>query len=261
MLHRIFIVALVFAALSRAAALHDEVDALIAAKAGQHPLSGPASDAEFLRRAWLDFDGGVPSAAEARAFLDDAAPDKRGRLLEKLISAPRYAERMAEAFHVMLMERRGDDGPWRAWLAEAFQANKPWDAMVREMLAPNFLDEKQGAAGYFMTRRLEKVGQQDTDYPGLTRDVGRLFMGVDLQCCQCHNHLTVKDYKQQDFNGLFVVFQNLKLQNADEKRKTKWLSEGALTAKAEFVSVLTEKKGATGPRVPFGEEVEVPAYK
>lgn len=241
------------------AALHDEVDALIAAKVVGQPIAGAASDAEFLRRVWLDLDGGVPSAAEARTWLDDAAPDKRERLLEQLLSAPRYPERMAEAFHVMLMERRGDDAAWREWLVQAFQTNKPWDAMTREMLTPDFFDEKQRGAGFFMTRRLEKVGQQETDYPGLTRDVGRLFMGVDLQCCQCHTHLTVKDYKQQDFQGLFVAFGNLKLQPADEKHKTAWLSEGALASKAEFVSVLTDKKGVTGPRVPFGDEVEVPA--
>jgi hypothetical protein len=258
--HRLSIAAFLLAALPCAAALHDDIDALIAVKAGAPRAVEAASDAEFLRRAWLDFEGGAPTAAEARAFLDDAAPDKRERLLEKLFAAPRFAERMADAFHVMLMERRGTDPAWRAWLVAAFQTNKPWDTMVKEMLAPDFLDEQQRGAGFFMTRRLEKVGQQDTDYPGLTRDVGRLFMGVDLQCAQCHSHLTVKDYKQQDFHGLLVVFQNAKLQPADERRKTPWLSEGALTARAEFVSVLTKKEGATGPRVPFGEEVELPAF-
>jgi len=257
-LPRYLIFALLFIAVSARAALHDDVDALLAARAGTHAIAGPADDAEFLRRAWLDFDGGVPSAAEARAFLDDVAPDKRARLLETLLAAPRFPERMAEAFDVMLMERRGPNREWREWLLASFRENKPWDRMVREMLAPDFFDEKQRGAGWFMTRRLDKVGQQETDYAGLTRDVGRLFMGVDLQCAQCHSHLTVKDYKQQDFNGLFVAFRNASLQPADEKRKTQWLSEGAFIARAEFVSVLTDKKGVTGPRVPFGEEVEVP---
>ena len=80
-------------------------------------------------------------------------------------------------------------------------------------LAIGYSPDLRGA-GFFATRRLDKVGQQDTDYPGLTRDVGRLFMGVDLQCAQCHKHLTVKDYKQVDFNGLFVAIQNTRLQAA-----------------------------------------------
>jgi hypothetical protein len=239
--------------------LRQDVDRLITEGAARQPLAPAASDAEFLRRAWLDFDGGIPSSTEARAFLDDRDAGKRAKLLERLIAAPRFAERMADAFNVMLMERRGTDPAWRQWLVESFRANKPWNTMAAEILAPNFLDEKARGAGYYMTRRLEKVGQQDTDYPGLTRDVGRLFMGVDLQCCQCHTHLTVKDYKQQDFAGLFVAFQNTKLQPASGTRKSAWLSEGLLTEKAKFVSVLTEKKGETGPRVPFGEEVPIPS--
>lgn len=238
------------------AALAPKIDALFFTK-DLKPAA--ADDAEFLRRVWLDFEGGIPTAAEARAFFADKSPDKRTKAIDRLIVAPRFAERMAEAFHVMLMERRGENEAWKTWLVDSFKTNKPWDAMVREMLAPDFLSEKQRGAGYFITRRLEKVGQQDTDYPGLTRDVGRLFMGVDLQCCQCHRHLSVDDYKQIDFNGLFAVYQNLKLQTADDKHKTPWVSEGLITAKYEFASVLTSKKAATAPRIPFGEEVMIPA--
>ncbi|WP_395740807.1 DUF1549 domain-containing protein [Prosthecobacter sp.] len=234
------------------------IDSLVLAKNPGQKVT-PAEDAEFLRRVWLDFEGGIPTPDEARAFLADTTPDKRSRLIDKLISSPRFSERMAEAFNVMLMERRGENDAWKAWLVNAFQTNLPWDAMVREMLAPDFLSEKQRGAGYFITRRLEKVGQQDTDYPGLTRDVGRMFMGIDLQCCQCHRHLSVGDYKQIDFNGLFAVYQNLKLQAIDDKHKTPWVSEGLVMAKYEFASVLTSKKAQTAPRVPFGEEVMIPA--
>ena len=260
---RIFLFALALAADVSAAgvSISGEIDALILAKAGIKEVSAPADDAEFMRRVWLDFDGGIPTADEARAFLADKAADKRTKLIERLIAAPRYAERMADAFHVMLMERRGDNDAWKAWLVESFKANQPWDAMVREMLAPDFLSEPKRGAGYFITRRLEKVGQQDTDYPGLTRDVGRMFMGVDLQCCQCHRHLTVDDYEQQDFSGLFTVYQNLKLQPVDDKRKVPWVSEGLIQSKYEFVSVLTAKKGQTAPRIPFGVEAMIPEAK
>ena len=57
-----------------------------------------------------------------------------------------------------------------------------------------------------------KNGQQVTDYPGLTRDIGRLFMGIDLQCAQCHDHLFIKDYKQVDFQGLYTVFSKTSIQ-------------------------------------------------
>ena len=240
--------------------LHRRVDQLIAAKAtaAKQPFAPPADDAEFLRRVWLDFSGGIPDAGETRKFIADQSPDKRAKVIEQRIAAPRFAEQMAEAFHIQLMERNGDNDEWRRYLAESFRANKPWDQMAREILGPDFKDEKLRGAGFFITRRLEKVGQQDTDYPGATRDAGRLFMGVDLQCCQCHKHLTVKDYKQVDFNGLFVAFQNTKLQEPAGDYRTKWLQEGLMTNKYEFISVLSSVKGATGPRVPLGVEVPLP---
>ena len=243
-----------------AAALHEQVDQLIAAKAqaAKQPLAGPADDGEFLRRAWFDFAGTIPSAEETRKFLADKSPDKRAKLLERLTTSPKFAEQLAEAFNIQLMERNGDSDEWRKYLTASFRANKPWDQMAREILGPDFKDEQLRGAGFFATRRLDKVGQQDTDYPGLTRDVGRLFMGVDLQCAQCHKHLTVKDYKQVDFNGLFVAIQNTRLQAAGGDYKVAWLQEGLMTNKYEFVSVLSSVKGATGPRVPLGVEVPLP---
>jgi len=241
--------------------LPEQIDRLIAAKAGAQPLATRADDAEFLRRAWLDFAGDLPTAEQARAFFADSAPDKRARLIGQLIDAPRFGERLADALHVMLMERRGEDAKWRAYLADACRANKPWDVMAREILYPDYLDANQRGAGFFSINRLEKVGQQTTDYPGLTRDAGRMFLGVDLQCAQCHNHLTVKSYKQADFNGLFVAFQNAKIEKASGDYATSWISEGAISAKYDFVSVLTAVKGQTGPRVPFAEEVPIPELK
>ena len=245
---------------SAAESLPPRLDSFIEtrAKAAKQPLAAPATDAEFLRRAWLDFSGAIPSAAETRAFLADKSPDKRTRLIDQLIAAPKFAERMAEAFNIQLMERNGDNEEWKRYLTDSFRENKPWDQMVREIVCPDFKDEKVRGAGWFITRRLDKVGQQDTDYPGLTRDTGRLFMGVDLQCCQCHKHLTVKDYKQVDFNGLFVAFQNVKLNEPNADFKTKWVAEGLMQKKYEFISVLSKAKGETGPRVPLGAEVEIP---
>ena len=242
--------------------LPSRADEFIAAKAkvAKQPLSTPAHDAEFLRRAWLDFSGTIPSATETRTFLADKSVDKRAKLIDQLIAAPRFAEQMAEAFNIQLMERNGESDEWRRYLTESFRANKPWDQLVREIISPDFKDEKLRGAGWFITRRLDKVGQQDTDYPGLTRDTGRLFMGVDLQCCQCHKHLTVKDYKQIDFNGLFYAFSNAKMQAAGGEYKTQWLIEGLVTNKYEFISVLSSAKGATGPRVPLGTEVEIPTF-
>lgn len=96
------------------------IDALILAKSKGQKVSQPADDAEFFRHVWLDFDGGIPKVDEAWAFFTKKTPNKRERLIEKLIVAPRFAERMAEAFHVMFMERRGDNDVWKAWHRRCF---------------------------------------------------------------------------------------------------------------------------------------------
>ena len=236
------------------------IDDLIlrAAKSHSAALSPLASDSEFLRRVYLDLVGTIPTSSDARTFLADPSPNKRTDLIDRLMADPRFPQRMAEALDILWMERRGDDDAWMKYLADSVRMDKPLDLIVREILRPDFNSETIRGAGFFLTKRLDKVGQQETDYPGLTRDVGRLFLGVDLQCAQCHKHLTVNDYKQIDFNGLFAVFQNLKLNEPSHGAKSKWVSEGLLTAKLEFTSVLNGNKGATGPRVPFSDEVPLP---
>lgn len=240
--------------------LHQRIDAFVNAKAAsaKSQLSKPIDDATFLRRTSLDFTGRIPTAAETRAFLADTAADKRTKLIDRLLAGPHYVSRMKDLFHVMLMERRGEDPDWNNFLESSFAANKPWDRMVAEMLFANTEDEQTRGAAFFQTKRLEKYGQNATDFPGLTRDVARLFLGVDLQCAQCHDHPSIDDYKQNDFNGLYVVFLNTSI-----RRDVKFpaISEKLLTKKLDFVSVFTMDKGATGPRLPFGMEVEIPVFK
>ena len=237
--------------------LHDRIDALILAKARGRPASVVADDAEFLRRVSLDLAGRIPSAPEARAFLADKAADKRARLIDRLLGGSDYPRRMADLFHVMLMERLGDHAEWTKYLRDAFAANKPWDRMAREILAGRADDDATRGAAFFLSKRLENYGQNPVDYPALTRDVGRLFLGLDLQCAQCHDHLFIKDYKQQDFQGLFAFFENAYLQDP----KTPAVGEKVTSKKLAFQSVFRKVPRETGPRVPGGREVEVPAFK
>ena len=85
--------------------------------------------------------------------------------------------------------------------------------------------EGQGAA-FFLAKRLENYGQNPVDYPALTRDVGRLFLGKDLQCAQCHDHLFIDDYKQADFQGLFAFVQNAYLADAKTRGRRREADDG-----------------------------------
>jgi hypothetical protein len=228
--------------------------AVQAASAGAAPAA-LCDDAGFLRRASLDLNGQIPTADDVRAFLADADPDKRVKLVDRLLASPLYVRRMTELFHVLLMERRGDNADWETFLRTSFETNRPWDEMVRRMLHPDPNDEATRGSGFFLTKRLENYGQNPIDYPGLTRDVSRLFLGQDLQCAQCHNHLFVDEYKQRDFQGLFVVFQNLSVRG-DVKFPA--VKEKPIDKKLEFVSVFDPTPMTTGPRIPGGSEFEPP---
>ena len=176
-------------------------------------------------------------------------------MIDQLLAAPTYVQRMQELFHVVLMERRGDNDKWTQYLRTAFEQNKHWDQIVRELLFPDAADESRRGAGFFYTKRIEANGQNPIDYPGLTRDVGRLFLGADLQCAQCHNHLFIDDYKQEDFQGLYSVYLNLSVKSGLEFPA---VTEKAMDKKLEFVSVFDPTPHQTGPRIPFAKEIEVP---
>ncbi|HQU41330.1 MAG TPA: DUF1553 domain-containing protein [Pirellulales bacterium] len=235
--------------------LRKRVDALIAAKAGPHQASTLADDAEFLRRVYLDLVGRIPSVQEARSFLADGPPDKRSTLVDCLLASDDYPTRMQELFHVMLMERLGDHDAWKKYLHDSFAANKPWNDMARDMLRADPQNETARGAAFFYAKRLDHYGQNPIDFPGLTRDVGRLFLGVDLRCAQCHDHLFIDDYKQDDFQGLFAFFQNTFLQDLAAPA----VGEKPTVQKVSFMSVFVKVEKQTGPRLPGGTEIAVPA--
>jgi hypothetical protein len=253
-----FSLLLCFGALANGAEpLHARIDALIEAKAKADdvPLSAPADDAEFARRAYLDFAGRIPTSDEANAFLSEKSADKRAKLIDRLLGAPEYAPRMADLFHVMLMERLGDNPEWTRFLRESFEKNVPWDAMVRKMLRADPKEAAQPGAAFWLAKRLENYGQNPVDYSGLTRDVGRLFLGKNFQCCECHDHLTVDEYKQAHFQGLHSFFKNAYLANAVKMV----VGERPTTEKTPFASVFTKVQMATAPALPGLAMIDIPA--
>jgi hypothetical protein len=238
--------------------LHVRIDRLIVA-----PLQGieprpTCDDHAFARRLYLDLAGRIPSRDELAEFVADASEDKRPALIERLLGGPDYPRRMQELFHAMLMERRGDQPDWTTFLRTSFAVNRPWNELVGAITHPDADSEQDRGAAFFFTRRLVSEGAMaPVDVPGLTRDFGRLFAGVDLQCAQCHDHLTVEQYKQRDFQGLHAVFTNVVNVNG---KPFPAVAEKVMTAKTEFMSVFTQEPMSTGPRVPGGDEIEIAVF-
>ncbi|MBI5802894.1 MAG: DUF1549 domain-containing protein [Verrucomicrobia bacterium] len=234
--------------------LHQRIDSLIESEfAG--PLTPPASDADFLRRAHLDLTGMIPTANEARAFFADSSADKRARLVDTLLATPQHARHLATVFDLMLMERRPqkhvDIAAWQQFLFESCATNKPWQLLAREILSADGADEPMRVAARFHLDR-------EADPNLLTRDTGRIFFGMDLACAQCHDHPRVADYLQRDYHGLHAFFNRTYLFTRERDKKA-FVAERA-EGEVSFSSVFTKESGATRPRLPGGAQLTEPAF-
>ncbi len=254
-----FLLPTVCGAADAPAPLHERIDRLVAAGTPDFDkLAALAtSDEEFLRRIYLDLTGTIPTGAQARAFLQDATPDKRARLVDRLLASPEHARHLAHVFDVLLMERRPARAvpapAWHEYLRASFAANKPWDRLVREILSADGSDPKNRTPARFY---LDRGGDSNE----VVRDVSRTFLGTDLQCTQCHDHPLVPDYKQDHYYGL-LAFLNRSYVANDPKLRAAVLAERA-EGEVSFQSVFDPAKvtKTTGPRVPGRAAVKEPKY-
>lgn len=161
------------------------VDAdLVARKLAPEPA---CDDAAFVRRAWLDLGGRIPTAAEAEAFLADRDPGKRAKLIRRITATPAWA--MAEytwiADILRVQSRLQDRTPgqaWIDWLWAAVAADKPWDALTREQLTAtgDIFADGGGATGFTM-----RDAGMPLDHAAIT---AQTFLGTRIGCAQCHDH-------------------------------------------------------------------------
>ena len=231
--------------------LHQRIDAAVAS---QQPVSTSllATDAEFMRRLYLDLLGTVPRLEEAKAFLNDKSENRREKLVERLINDPRLNHHMAVAFDVMLMERTADSAvktpEWRQYLYDSFANNKPYNVLAREILSAGGTDPELRAPSKFY---LDRKGETNR----LTRAVGRIFLGRDMQCAQCHDHPLIDTYYQADYYGLFAFLNRSQL--FVNVAKTNYFAEKSV-GNVSFKSVFTEEAGETGPQLPGNNPVVEP---
>ena len=229
------------------AALHERIDRLVES-AAVGPRAPVCSDADFVRRVYLDLTGVIPTAEQARAFLADASANKRERLIDELLASPAFVRHMTLTLDVMLLERRNDktalNKQWLEFLYTSIASDKPLDVLFRELIAADGGEGDQRAVARFLLNR-------DAEPNLVTRDIGRLAFGMDLQCCQCHDHPLIDDYYQDDYYGLFAFVHRTSL-FTDPKSKLVMLSEKA-DGEASFKSVFTgDGKDKAQPRLPKG---------
>jgi hypothetical protein len=243
--------------------LHDVIDRLVALQTPDYEkLAAPVcTDEEFVRRLYLDLAGMIPTAAETRAFLADAEPSKREKLIDKLLASPEHARHLQRVFDVMLMRRLPQKhvpvAEWEKFLRESFAQNKPWDEIVRAILTADGGDPANlGPARFYLDR--------EGDVNEITRDIGKLFLGANLECAQCHNHPQIEDFKQQHYYGISAFFVRSFVMT-DKEKHVVFAEKADGETKFESVFEIRDKtsKGpqTTAPKLFEGMSISEPKFE
>ena len=164
--------------------------------------NAPATDEQFLRRLYVDAIGRIPTAAEAGTFLADSAPDKRSKLIDKLVYSPGYSMQMFDWMADMLRVKdtfnKGIPAfTFEDWLKNRLATNAPWDKLVTEMLTADGRLCDNGASGFLLF---------DAEMPldGMA-NLMTTFLGSNMACAQCHDH-PLADWTQRDFYQMAAFF-------------------------------------------------------
>ena len=166
-----------------------------------------SSDAEFCRRVWFDIAGVAPSIAELRSFLEDTDPNKREQLVDRLLVSPQYANHMASRWNKILLPsdaqteqgQQANVAALHRWLQSQFRDNVPYDYFVGGFLTAGGAGNA-GPAIFYTSHSLEPEK--------LAAATSRIFMGIQLQCAQCHDH-PFDRWTQEDFWQYAAFFSQL----------------------------------------------------
>jgi len=164
---------------------------------------GPTSDEIYLRRVTLDLIGRLPEPAEIAAFSADAAPNKRERIVQKLLADSRYGENWGRYWRDVIAYRRSEDRAAIAlpamttYLTEQLNQNTPWDQVATAFITASGDVRERGETGLIM---MQGGRPEET-----VAEVSRIFLGIQIQCAQCHDHPTDR-WQREQFHELAAFF-------------------------------------------------------
>ena len=179
------------------------IDELVFEKLGELrvPHSDLSTDAEFVRRVYLDTIGIMPTAAETRRFLRDPAEDRRSRLVDALLQRPEYAEfwavKWGDLFANSVLTSSDGTAYLQDWLRRAFEENLPYDEFVTRILTSTGSTWEVGAVNFF-SRSIEDV----------TTLASQAFLGLGIECARCHDHPSAK-WTREDFLSMAAFFSQM----------------------------------------------------
>jgi hypothetical protein len=239
--------------------LHARIDRMLDSGL-DHPVAATATatDADYLRRITLDLTGMPPSVEELNAFLADQTTDKREKTVDRLLESPLFSRHLATTIDIMLMERRPttsvSESDWQAYLLQACRENRPLNEVFRAILKADGNEAATRPAVRFYLDR-------GSDPNLITRDVGRIVFGRDMQCAQCHNHRLISDYQQSDYHGLLAFFATSAPVTLKEGKQEKVVFAENAGKDLTFDSVFVKNdKHMTGPRLPGEPALTEPVF-
>jgi len=169
------------------------------------PPSPAASDAEFLRRAYLDTIGTLPTMEEVRHFLADTTPDKRDRVIESLLARPEFVDYWTYKWSDMLLLNGTLLRPqavkaYYQWVHDHVAQNTPWDVFVRELVTSQGNSFEQGATNFFALHQ---------DPETMSENVSQAFLGLSIGCAKCHNH-PLEKWTNDQYYGMANLFARVR---------------------------------------------------
>jgi hypothetical protein len=203
------------------------IDELVLAKLQRLniPPSQPASDGEFLRRAFIDTIGVLPSADETRRFLADAGADKRDRLIEELLRRPEFVDYWSYKWSDLLLvnsEKLRPPAMWAYyhWIRDHVAAGTPWDEFARSVATATGSTLENGAANFYVLHQ---------DPPALAETVSVAFLGMSINCARCHNH-PLEKWTNDQYYAMANLFARVRTKDGpgDGQRVVFTASEGEL---------------------------------
>lgn len=188
------------------------IDDLILAKLSrlQIPPSPAAEESDFLRRAYLDTIGVLPTVEETKSYLADPGTDKRSRLIESLLARTEYVDYWAYQWSDLLLlnsNRLRPAAVWAfyRWIREQVAANRPWNEFAKEIVTASGSTLENGATNFFVLHK---------DPQDLTESMSVTFLGMSIGCARCHDH-PLERWTLDDYYGLANLFGRVQQKNTE----------------------------------------------
>jgi hypothetical protein len=219
------------------------------------PASGLSDDAEFARRLSLDLRGRIPTPDRVTKFLADKDPSKRQKLIEDFLDDSEYGEHFGIIWYHRLVKQTMDNGKiistnFESWLAEQFNKNTTWDQIVRQIIMAEGERDKNPTTVFYLAHS-EGNKQPEVQPARVVATMSQMFMGVRLECAECHNHPFDDGLKQKDFWGVAAFFNGMHANHTARK------DEATPVIVEHFKTQAARRRQQEGQRepAPFGQIV------